>query len=97
MSQTFQVQIIRKAEIKFHTADLVYLFSLKLSSFFANKKMIIFLILINNNFQNLIFLLLWNLTNGVLEWTNSLDPIGPKDRQTNMFVGIEVKISLFIE
>ena len=31
MSQTFQVQIIRKAEIKFHTDDLVYLSFLKLS------------------------------------------------------------------
>lgn len=76
MSQTFQVQIIRKAEIKFHTADLVYLFSLKLSSFPNNSlqmwKWSFSYTFLNNNLENLIIVFFWNVTNIVLDWTNSL-------------------------
>ena len=76
MSQTFQVQIIRKAEIKFHTADLVYLFSLKLSSFPNNSlqmwKWSFSYTFLNNNLENLIIVFFWNVTNIVLDWTNSI-------------------------
>ena len=76
MSQTFQVQIIRKAEIKFHTADLVYLFSLKISSFPVNSlqmwKWLFSYTFLNTNIENLIIIFFSNVTNIVHDWTNSL-------------------------
>ena len=56
-------------------------FLLNFPPFLHLRKWLFSYILINNNFRNLIFLLFWNLTNIVLDWTNSLDRIGPKDRQ----------------